>query len=282
MIIKFYLTCTFLCAISITKAQDAAYLNEAGNLFLQKRYFEASIAYERVLFASDNPKSRYNAIDKKVQCLKQQREYTQAVHFIKTYLNELLPDSIRYKLYNEQLICNYLSGSFENALSMIEQINIYFPQQKPDTKMLLIKILSLNELRLWHLAEEAYAAFLQEINSANTIANPYVSLPHLKNKGTAQWLATFIPGAGQFYAGRPLEALLSIAIQVASIYFGIISFQQRYYLSAWLAGAGLFGSFHMGGVRRSESLVDQYNRKKVYQFNQKVKELLLNLSENER
>jgi hypothetical protein len=42
-----------------------------------------------------------------------------------------------------------------------------------------------------------------------------------------------------------------------------------------LVGAALFGAFHMGGVRRSEVLVQRYNRKKMVDFNEKVRAQLL-------
>lgn len=213
MIIKFCLTCTFLCAICITKAQDAKLLNEADSLFSAGHYFEASLAYERVLFIGSDLPDRYYAVNRKTQCLKQQRLFEQAVHFIKPYLSENLPDSARYQLLIEQIVCAYLAGNYKTAISIIEQIKIQFPLQKADSKLLLIEILSLNQLQQWKQAAEAYAVFVRKGNDLITIENPYLQLPRLKSVDKAQWLATFIPGAGQMYAGKPLEALVSIIIQ---------------------------------------------------------------------
>jgi TM2 domain-containing membrane protein YozV len=97
----------------------------------------------------------------------------------------------------------------------------------------------------------------------------------LKSEDRAGWLATFIPGAGHFYAGKTWEGLASIAIQGLGVYYGVISWQDQYYLSAWLIGGGMAGSFHLGGVRRAQELVRMYNRKKTREFNEKVKEALL-------
>lgn len=268
------MTCTFLCAIYTINAQDIKLLTEADSLFSVQRYFEASVAYERILFSGSNINDRYYAINRKTQCLKQQRLFDQAVNFLKPYLTETLPDSARYQLFTEQIVCDYLAGNYENAVSAVEQINIEFSSRKPDAKLLLIEILSLNKLQRWNRAAEVYAAFFSEGKPA-TYENPYVHLPRLKSVNKAQWLSTFIPGAGQLYAGKPLEAFVSIIIQGAGLYYGITSFLDHYYLSAWLAGAGLFGSFHMGGVRRSEVLVNQYNQKQADAFNRHVEELLL-------
>lgn len=268
------MTCTFLCAIFIINAQDTKLLAEADSLFSAQQYFEASVAYERILFSGSNTIDRYYAINRKTQCLKQQRLFDQAVNFLKPYLTETLPDSARYQLFTEQIVCAYLAGNYENAVSVVEQTNIQFSSRKPDPKLLLIEILSLNKLQQWNKAAEVYTAFFNAGKSA-THENPYLKLPRLKSINKAQWLSTFIPGAGQIYAGKPLEALVSIIIQGAGLYYGITSFLNHYYLSAWLGGAGLFGSFHMGGVRRSEVLVNQYNQKQAEGFNRYVEELLL-------
>lgn len=269
------MTCTFLCAICTINAQDIKLLTEADSLFSVQRYFEASVAYERILFSCSNINDRYYAINRKTQCLKQQRLFDEAVNFLKPYLTETLPDSARYQLFTEQIVCDYLAGNYENAVSAIEQGDIQFSSRKPEAKLLLIKVLSLNKLQQWNKAEKVYTAFFSAAKDSAVYENPYLKLPRLKSVNKAQWLSTFIPGAGQIYAGKPLEALVSIIIQGAGLYYGITSFLDHYYLSAWLAGAGLFGSFHMGGVRRSEVLVNQYNQKQADAFNRHVEELLL-------
>ena len=277
MTTKFYLTCIFLCATCIINAQPSAALLRGDSLFRQGAYFEASVEYERVLFNNSAAQENQHAINQKIQCLKQERQFTQAINFIRANLHENMPDSTSYRLYYEQTLCTYLAGNFENALSVIEQIKLLHPSHAADAQLLLVQILSFNELQQWEKASGVYNALLSHYRHTDTVLSPYKNLPHLKSKDRAQWLSTFIPGGGQFYAGKPLEALVTLAIQGAGIWFGIVSFQQHYYLGAWLAGAGLFGSFHMGGVRRSEVLAEQYNRKKISQFNEKVREGLLKM-----
>lgn len=282
MTIKFCLTCIFLCATCTINAQGSAVLVRADSLFSQGAYFEASVEYERVLFNNSHGEEIRHAIYQKIQCLKQERLFTQAIGFIRANLHDNMPDSTGYSLYYEQTLCTYLAGNKEDALAVIEQIKLLYPQHAADARLLLLQILSLNELGQWEKAGQAYNALLSRYGQGEPLLSPYKNLPHLKSKDRAQWLSTFIPGGGQFYAGKPLEALLTIAIQGAGIWFGIVSFQQHYYLGAWLAGAGLFGSFHMGGVRRSEVLVEQYNRKKTAQFNEKIKENVLKLVASQR
>lgn len=281
MITKFYLTCIFLFAICITKGQQAADMNKtADSLFLAGQYFEAAIQYERVLFSAEDTSQVRHAVFGKLQCLKQQGLFKEAVRFINASRTDNLPDHLNYKLYYEQMLCAYLGGNFENALAIIEQAKLNFPDAAAEPSVDAIKIMSLNELRRWEEAAEVYASFVSKTGIPAPEADLYKKIPALKSVDKAGWLSTFIPGGGQFYAGRPLEGVLSILIQGAGIYYGIISFQEKYYLSAWLVGAGIFGSFHMGSVRRSEALVNQYNKKKAYEFNSKVrKDILKNLGD---
>ena len=267
------MTCTFLCAVCTINAQQSE-SQRADSLFRQRAYFEASIEYERILFGNSQGSITAYTIQQKIQCLKQQKQFAQAITFIRQHLLENLPDSISYQLYYEQVLCAYLGRNFENALSIMEQMKLIHARSAGDARLLLIRILSLNELQQWDQASRLYDQFMQQHGVAASLS-PYKDVPRLKSKDRAQWLSTFIPGGGQLYAGKPLEALVTIVIQGAAIYFGIVSFQQHYYVATWLVGAGLFGSFHMGGVRRSEVLVEQYNQKKIARFNQKVRELLL-------
>jgi TM2 domain-containing membrane protein YozV len=141
--------------------------------------------------------------------------------------------------------------------------------------LVVLKILSLNELGRWKEAGDAYHGFIAQRGPSAVPPDLYQHVPRLKSAEKAQWLSQFIPGAGQLYAGRPGEAIFSLLVQGAGLWFAVVSFEQHYYISAWLIGAALFGAFHMGGVRRAEVLVQQSNRKKVLAFNEAVREQLV-------
>jgi len=261
-------------------------LQAADSLYRQGHYFEASIAYERLLFEHDDRQAQLPAIFGKVRCLKKQQLYDQVVSFLDAYLTFPFSDSGLAQIQYEQALCTYLGGHFENTISLVDRWPFTHAGKAPPPLLSVLKILSLNELQRWTEAATAYRAFLAQrgVEAGNAvqpgqIPDLYAQLPHFKSVTKAQWLSTFIPGGGQFYAGRPGEALFSILVQAAGAWFAVVSFQQHYYVSAWLVGAALFGAFHMGGVRRSEVLVRQYNRKRMLAFNAGVREQLLQLIE---
>lgn len=274
MKIRFYLICISLCAISTISAQGNRWLNEGDSLLAKGDYFRAGICFERVLFAGNNDGNTYEAVTKKLDCLKKQDKFTEAEKFISGVLFPVFSKEQIIWLSEQRVLCAYLAGQFENTVSLVNMLVIQFPEYKPAELMQVLRVLSYNELEQWSDAEKAWLVWAEGRDSATVKNNPYNRLPRFKSVDKAETLATFIPGAGQFYAGRPVEAVVGILIQAAGVYYGVISFQDRYYLSAW-AGAGIFGSFHMGGVRRSMALVKQYNRKKMATFNAQVREEML-------
>jgi TM2 domain-containing membrane protein YozV len=256
---------------------DTTLRHQADSLYKSGHYFESSIAWERLLFDNADPKEQLLAVLGKTQCLKQEGAFDQALTFLNNWQSYPFPDSDLVRIHAQQVLCSYLGGHFENVVSLLERWPYEHKEVLPAPWLAVLRILSLNELRRWKEAGEAYHTFIAERHTATDLADLYASLPRQKSVNKAQALSTFIPGAGQFYAGRPGEAIFSILVQAAGIYFGVLSFEQHYYVSAWLIGAALFGAFHMGGVRRAEVLVEQYNRKKMLEFNGRVREQLLSL-----
>lgn len=278
---RFYLICTFLCGNFLTKAQENE-LRTADSLYKAGRYFEASVSYERMLYNNYNIEWDCKALTGKLQCLKKQQQYQVAADFIMRNNDNKFPDSIRSQFLYQQALCLYLAGNFDNCLSLIRQINYLYPNFDNNRMLQLLNILSLNELKRWQEGQAEYQNFIRHYFPEDSTAfqNPYIHIPKLKNENTAQWLSTFLPGAGELYAGKPIEALASIILQGTAIYFGIVSWQQKYYFSTWFVGAGLFASFHNGGVRRSEKLVQIYNKKQVMNFNERIKKQMIELINN--
>jgi len=281
------LTCISLCAIFLTKAQtvdlrptaDVAgpVFAHADSLYRAGSYFEASIAYERVLFENTDRGQQLEAVLGKTRCLKMLGSYDQARTFLESWQGLPFPDSGLTEIHYQQVLCTYLGGHFEEVLSLVDRWPYTHAGKSPAPFLIVLKILSLNELQRWKEAAETYRSFIAQMHLAAPPPDLYAHIPHLKDVNKAQWLSQFIPGAGQFYVGKPLDGVISLVVQAAGVYFAVLSFEQHYYISAWLIGAALFGAFHLGGVRRAEVLALEYNRKKMLLFNEQVREQLLAL-----
>ncbi len=276
MKIKFCLICIYLFVIFTTKAQSYQWLQAAKIKEDSALFQQASILYERILFDNGNEEEVTNSIFGKLRCLKKMNAFKDAIGFIKSNIVFVKQDSLKYELYEQWITLTYLTHELDQCLNLIEQAKILYKDWYNMNWLTAVSILCLNEQNKWNEAKLLYTNWLK-LNNADTsvIVKEYSLAPKLKSEDKAGWLSTFIPGAGQFYAGKPWEALTSILIQGIGIYYGVYSFQEKYYVSAWLVGGGIFGSFHFGSTRRSEELVKQYNIKQSSKFNNRIKEQII-------
>lgn len=271
MTTRFYLICIFLCATCIIKAQQPDWMAVADSLYAGEQYFEAGIFCERVLFEQQQPDVTTKAILLEINCYKNQEQFDKAARFIAAAQTRAVSDSLQKALYTELTTCYYLAGDFDNCIAAADRAAVLYGNTGGTRWMNLLKLLSLNEQQRW---QEAAVLYRQQV-PGDTLTDYYAHIPHLKSEDKASWLATFIPGAGHFYAGNTLEGITSILLQGAGVYYGVTSWLNGYYISALLAGGGVAGAFHLGGVKRAAELVKIYNRKKTYEFNQQVKQSVI-------
>src|SRR5580693_96978 len=103
MIRRSFLTCISLCAIFLTNAQgtgrsddtlaDSSYRRQAEELYRIGQYFQAGIAWERVLFGCKDRRQLLAAVLGKTECLKQEGQFDPAVSFLEGWQAFPFPDS---------------------------------------------------------------------------------------------------------------------------------------------------------------------------------------------
>ncbi|MCZ6677916.1 MAG: tetratricopeptide repeat protein [Candidatus Poribacteria bacterium] len=90
-----------------------------------------------------------------------------------------------------------------------------------------------------------------------TLAN--TPLP-LKSPKQAQWMSTFLPGAGQIYAGKVRNGLISTAINAAFFYLLVDSIREERYVDA--VGLYLVGArFYWGNRSNAKKWAIEHNRR---------------------
>lgn len=279
MKIKFCLICIFLCVTFLTNAQNnfKKLFVEAEQKVEQKKYVEAAVIYERIIFSSPDDSITFTAIIKKIYCYKLSGNYHLAYSYIQNHLNSVTTDSLKYQLYEQWITCSYLSNKLEHCISLIEQAKVYFPLFYNENRLTFLAVLCLNEQQKWKEASILLNNWLQKNNIDTSLNNYYTAIPKLKSAKKAEALATFLPGVGHFYANKPLEGITSLLLQAVGVYYGITNFKEKYYFSSWLVGFGFAGSFHFGGVRRVEDLVRIYNTKKCSNYNNMLRNKIINL-----
>ena len=274
MKIRYYLTYIFLCVTYLINAQQH-YLDSAKVYISQNQFTKASIFYERILYEPFNEEEFNLAIINKIECLKKQKLFANAANFIKSNIRLISNDSVKYKVYEQWVLCCYLTNQLDEGISLIEQSKAYFPKYCNVKWLDFFKILFLNEQQSWIEAKNEYKKWLVNFSQDTASLNIYDKIPTLKSEKKAKALATLLPGSGLFYTNHYIEGFTSILLQGICLYYGLTSFQEKYYLSTWLVGLGFCSSFYSGSIRRTEVLIKQYNLKASVKFNENTKRALI-------
>lgn len=105
-----------------------------------------------------------------------------------------------------------------------------------------------------------------------------VPLP-LKSPQLAQWLSTFMPGAGQIYAGRVRNGLLSTAINATFFYLLVDALRDERYVDS--VGICLVGfRFYWGNRSNAKQWAIERNRKLEADLIQKLKQQAITVEQN--
>lgn len=263
---------------------------EAKKLYNQRKYWEASVLYERCLFelADDTTlesnqfiASLYiNAIKGKISCLKLGGNVGELPDFINRCRQMDIPDSFRQTLAYDEMIALYLSGSYTLAIEANKTIDTALLNKKEIQFSKIINILSLNELNNWTEAKTAYLNYIHEyvcIDSLYKYESLYNNFPLLKSEKKAMHLSTIFPGLGLVYAGKPIDGLSNLLLQTGSILFIFSTWQSGYWLTSLLLGGSTFDAFRSGGKRWASKAVNACNDKALFEFKQKINLKVLDL-----
>src|SRR6202012_5753894 len=101
--------------------------------------------------------------------------------FLNNWQSYPFPDSDQVRIHSQQVLCSYLGGHFENVLSLVDRWPYEHKGAQPEAWLSVLKILSLNELRRWQEAGEAYHAFLLARQVTEPLPDLYEKLPRLKS-----------------------------------------------------------------------------------------------------
>jgi hypothetical protein len=270
MKIKFYLIFKYLfvtfLAINVNAQSDSSLV-----------FIERAVQYERIIFEEKNKSSVDEAILGKLNLLITYKDYTNAIKFIDANINQASSNSLKAKFIEKKVWLLYITEDYNESLLTIQNIPTLIENQVNYKWLYFLKSLNLIEKNNWQEAK----ATLQEnrplylIYDSVKIDSLFGKYPTLKSEKKAGWLATFLPGSGLIYAKKPVEGITNIVLISGFLYFGWYYFLQKQYLTSWLIGGGLAGSFYMGGVRRTERVVTDYNKKVLLKYNIQIKKKLL-------
>ena len=285
----FCLTCTFLCATPLTdaKASERGLMHKADSLFGIGMYFEASIAYERVIYQSASPVERVRANLGKAEALKQISDFSKARNDLRRSLVFRGDDSLRLEVLYQMAFCAYMDHASGDAYISLMQLRQSFGPVRQQ-RIYLLEGLLLADLGRWEDLREHLQTWLMDFEADSLVYQHTMQaydgileeglLRADRDPEKARLWSTFVPGAGQLYAGEPGWGVLNAFSQLASLAgFGILAYNGFYVASA-VVGLGAFQAFYFGGIKQAGELTSQNTKSRLEKLQTAIAHLLLDVS----
>jgi tetratricopeptide (TPR) repeat protein len=285
---RFFSICIFLCAILSTNRIIAAdNFSNALRIFSERKFFAASIEFERVIYyESDNniiAKCKYY----KALCYNELDEHAKALEELSEINIHNLPDSLFFLIKYEQALCNYLNNDPNQSLLNIDELRFSFPDSSKTIEIIPLNIICLNALRRWDEALDKWNFLIDNSELDDSVKNDLrgkvlkiyskKSIPKFHSPKKAENLSRFIPGSGQMYSGAVLEGTFNLLMNASILTFSFYEFYSKYYFTGYLVGLGIFNKTYHGGMRRANLLAVERNQEGIRKFNLSATALLLNL-----
>jgi hypothetical protein len=284
--IRSFSICIFLCVLFSTSRIFASdYFSNALRIFNEGRFFEASVEFERaVFFESDNNKvSQYRYY--KSCCYKELGDIPHALEELNSINQFNLPDSLFFLIRYERAICNYLINDPNQCLWNIEEIRMRFPDSLQTAGIIPLNILCFNKLGKWNDAFILWNYFLDNSGLQDSVRQSFKikisslydkkSLPRSWSPKIAQNLSRFIPGSGQMYCGAVFEGTFNLLMNASLLGYAAFEFYNKYYLTGYFVGLGLFNKTYTGGMHRAYLLAGEKNLTEINKFNALNSSLLI-------
>ena len=292
LISVFCLICIFLCATPLTERLFAEgsgkWLERADSLYGEGLWFEASIAYERVYYLSDDAQQRVLANLRKAEAMKQSGEFSRAAGDLQRSLVFTADDSLRAEVLYQLALCFYLDGDYSASRSFIMQLRHGRGNSSGRQEVFLLEGLVMSAQSQWNEIAGHLDYWLLESGAPGMVRDSIVQYykvnfllgqpDSIPDPGRAKLFSTFIPGTGQVYAGAPGWGVLNAASQLASLgAFGLMALN-GYYIAAVIAGLGPFQAFYFGGIRQAGEIAEQKRNSRLVSFRAAVDGFLINVA----
>ena len=262
--LRFFITSIFLCAAFSAEAQE------------RTDWALKAAEHERAAFYAEDPRKAAEALAEKAYCYRQCGRYEDAVATLsRISLYQLGPERVDNVLYEKEL-CSYLAGDCEGAASYMEEAGA-----SATPRRLLLDALVLGGCARW---DESQNKAMELVNlrydgedretALQEIRTLYSKAPELKKESQAA-LRSFLPPLGLSYTGHLSEGLARMGIDALATGWIVWQCIGGNWITGILGGGVALNAAFMGGLERSVSFVEEYNRDALAGFNSVLRDLLL-------
>ncbi len=259
--------------------------HKADSLYAADEFAKAAVQYELAGFLHPDPTMLAHALLKKADCLKQLYQYHSAYLALQRINLALLPDSLLGEVLYHSSLLAFLGRQFPEAEQNLQKLEYYSKDSTVIHRATPLYVLVLDEQKKWKEAEEKLmryivASDLDSLRKDSLIEQVKAAFderlyPEFKRLNKAKTLSTFLPGTGQWYAGSFKSGAINAGLELSALALTGYLIYVKYFVTAVIAGYGLFQRFYVGGQNGMDYLVDKKNYELLRDYNGGLKNLVL-------
>jgi tetratricopeptide (TPR) repeat protein len=267
------LLCLVMALIRLLSAADPAI--ETGDKFFGDGNYDAAVTeYKRYIFFNANSDCLWEIYYKLGLAYRNQGAFGDAISALRQSIALTNSDSISQSTKLAIAVIQIADRDYSGA--EFDLLNLSSFSDYPDICRNAHYFLGVCYLYAgrWENARKAFAEYYK--NTANDGYAEFDSLlfyrPGYKQKSTktARLLSTFLPGAGQIYAGDWWDGLNAIAINTATGYLLTKAVIDRSYEDLAISHIMMFQRYYRGNRYNAEKKAERYNENANQDFRQRV------------
>ncbi|MGM0612021.1 MAG: hypothetical protein ACQESM_00780 [Bacteroidota bacterium] len=169
-------------------------------------------------------------------------------------------------LYNLAML-NYSQNNFETAAKNLSYIEFYIPDYTVKPQVLFLKVLVHNVMEEFKIARQNLKQYSQYCEKNINVDSVYEFVHEMQEPNKAKRLSGYLPGLGQFYAGKPWKGINSFLLNAGFLGYTAYCVYNKLYVSSVFSGLEFLISFYTGGKRNAKSIVQEKNAQSIQELN---------------
>lgn len=241
-------------------------LHTADSLMNAGQLDIAALRYEYIAFENNFRGNIANtAIVKRTKCLIKQGNFWEALKSIDRIDISLCLKSGDFSPVKNRVILGLLLNKYSDVDLALTEAKRSLDSASYNDSLLYLEIIAEAHMDHWQNTYELMHKFLAHKNVSKDslyVLENVMKKRYFKSEKTAATLSCIFPGLGQFYAGHPLQAIVSLTLTGG---FGVLTgycIYQGLYVNAAIAGLSPTVRFILGGRKNAIRLVKNDNIRK--------------------
>lgn len=239
---------------------------ELADKFFDSNFYEEAITeYERYIHFDSPGKDISYAYYKIGLAYRNMHNPGKSLNALESSAQTASCDSIRDERKTDVAV-NYIAwGRYSEAKFLLLKLVSF--SKNPEIRRKSALFLGIANLYTfqWESAKDALKIYFEEGGNtkfARTVDSLLSRAEKLNYKSptTARWLSTFIPGAGQIYAGNAGDGINAMVLNGSIIYFIVYKLLKEEYGNAYIIYFFLFRRYYFGNIYHARKEAIGYNR----------------------